>query len=148
MAGREEWIVEALSLSQRIRILVDTAEAAGRDETDEAIAAAISPTVGRPIDAALIRDVLDGVVVPPEDVLEAIARHFAAPRCYLLGSPEEQARYQHQLELFTLLSGVPVSLMALRSGRPELSAESMTAVGRLIESTHERYGAPDTYRSS
>lgn len=137
-----------LSLAERIRILMDTAAAAGRTETDEGIAAAVTRRVGRPIDANLIRDVLDAGAVPEDDVLEAIAEHFAAPRSYLLGSAEEQARYQHQLELFTLLSGVPVSLMALRSGRPELSAESVSAVGRLIESTHERYGAPDPYRPS
>lgn len=140
--------MDALSLSERIRILVDTAEAAGRVETGEAIAGAVSGTVGRPIGADLIDAALAGRSTPPDDVLEAIADHFSAPRSYLLGSPEEQARYQHQLELFTLLSGVPVSLMALRSGRPELSAESVSAVGRLLESTHERYGAPDPYRSS
>ncbi|WP_157084136.1 hypothetical protein [Millisia brevis] len=140
--------MESLSLSERIRILVETAAAAGRTETDESIAAAVAPVVGRPIETSLIREAIEGDAVPADDVLEAIAAHFSAPRSYLLGSPEEQARYLHQLELFTMLSGVPVSLMALRSGRPELSAESVSAVGRLIESTHERYGAPDPYRSS
>lgn len=137
-------MADRLALSYRIDRLFEANHARTEPEqTLSAVAAAVSRHLGSTVTANDIEALRTGRDTQPEpELLIAIAHHFAADAAYLVGTDDEQLRYDRQIDFYLSVRNSEANMMALRTRTERLSPDVMAELGALINDVHDRYQRP------